>query len=781
MFMRDDDAEGPGRAVRYRAGIAERFGLADGWAFQALHEGGRCYGMSREELDRLYRDAALIINMHGGTLPLPEHVATDRLVFLGTDPVEVELEVHHGDRRAIEFLDQHVAHFTWGLNFGNPDSVLPWARPFSFIPSPPPVVLSFWRNDDSPDGQPFTTIGNWRQAYRDVTFQGQRFSWSKHEEFEKIIDLPSRVDSPLELALSSCEAEDRKLLEGNGWKVRPGLFVSEDLDRYSVYIVRSAGEISAAKEQNVHFRSGWFSERSAMYLAAGRPVVLQDTGFGNALPTGEGLFAFEGVEQAAEAIKEIEANPARHRKAARDIATEFLRHDVVLGDMLDHVGLPSRERVGQPRGTPAPAQLPRDLEIRPLSRRPLELPEPTIRRVLARPVPVVAARHGSPKVSVVIAALDNLACTRMTLESLLANSLDVALEAIVVDNGSSEKTRGYLEVLASRNRNVRVLRNVHNRGFAAACNQGLEEAQGDVLVLLNNDTLVPPKALAGILRHVEDPAIGLVGPTTNRCGGAAQIQTSYGTYGEMLAFAAARQDGLAGTAPTEIGVAEMFCAGMRREVYEQVGGLDERFELGMFEDDDYSRRVRLADHSVVCVQDVYVHHFGEASLGLLAADGRYGELFHANRRRFEEKWGVTWEAHERRRDPEYGALTVRLDSAVRQVVPEGSTILVVSKGDDAMLRFHGREAWHFPQLDDGMYAGHHPANDDEAISELERLRERGAEYLVLPATSLWWLDHYQGFARHLAGYRRLTEDPSIGVIYGLNERIARPEPVRAPA
>src|SRR3954452_56542 len=454
MFMRDDDDDGTERAVRYLAGIAERFGLADRWAFQALHEGGRCYGMSREELDRLYRDAALIINMHGGTLPLPEHVATDRLVFLGTDPVEVELEVHHGDRRAIEFLDQHAAHFTWGLTFGNPDSVLPWARPFSFIPSPPPVVLSFWRNDDSPDGQPFTTIGNWRQAYRDVTFQGQRFSWSKHEEFEKIIDLPSRVDSPLELALSSCEAEDRKLLEGNGWKVRPGLSISEDLDRYSVYIVRSAGEISAAKQQNVHFRSGWFSERSAMYLAAGRPVVLQDTGFGNALPTGEGLFAFNDVEEAAAAIKEIEADPARHRRAARDIATEFLRHDVVLGDMLDHLGLPSRERVGQPRGTPAPAQLPRDLEIRPLSRRPLELPESTIRRVLGRPVPAVPARHGSPSASVVVAVLDNLACTRMTLESLLANSLDVALEVIVVDNGSSEKTRGYLEVLASRNRNV---------------------------------------------------------------------------------------------------------------------------------------------------------------------------------------------------------------------------------------------------------------------------------------------------------------------------------------
>src|SRR5947208_1026022 len=119
---------GPEGAARYIAEGARRFGLEDRWAFQALHEGGRCLGMSAEELDRLYRDAAPIINMHGGTLPLPEHAATDRLVFLGTDPVELELEIHKQDRGTIDFLDQHVAYFTWGLNYGNPDCLLPWAR-----------------------------------------------------------------------------------------------------------------------------------------------------------------------------------------------------------------------------------------------------------------------------------------------------------------------------------------------------------------------------------------------------------------------------------------------------------------------------------------------------------------------------------------------------------------------------------------------------------------------------------------------------------------------------
>ena len=115
---------------RTSAGIAERFGLGDRWAFQALHEHGRCYGMSAEQLDRLYRDAALIVNMHGGTLPLPEHAATDRLVFLGHRPGRGRARASSGaTERALEFLDQHVAFFTWGLNFGNPDCGLPWARP----------------------------------------------------------------------------------------------------------------------------------------------------------------------------------------------------------------------------------------------------------------------------------------------------------------------------------------------------------------------------------------------------------------------------------------------------------------------------------------------------------------------------------------------------------------------------------------------------------------------------------------------------------------------------
>jgi len=780
MFMKGDNEDGTTKAVRYLASVMERFGLGDRWAFQALHEGGRCFGMSAERLEALYRNAALILNMHGGTLPLPEHAASQRLVFMGTDPGEVEIEIERGDARALEFLEQHHAFFTWGLSHGNPDSLLPWSSRFPFVPSPPPVILDLWESDREPDGAPFTTIGNWRQS-RPVERGGRTYSWSKHEEFVKILRLPSRVRYPLELALSTYDGYDRLLLAEHGWRVRPALEMSADMDSYRDYILGSAGELSAAKEQNVSFRSGWFSERSATYLAGGRPVVLQETGFSNALPTGEGLFAFNDIDEAASAIEAVCADPPRHRRAAREIAREYLAHDVVLGDLLAHVGLPARQRRRPASQSPASPQPPLDLSLEPRSRRPLELPEETVERATRRPVPAVAPPAARLEASVVIPVLDNLVCTRLTLESLLANTERPGYEVVVIDNGSAEPTRRYLQVLASRNRNVRVIRNDANHGFAAAANQGLAAAMTDQLVLLNNDTIVVPDWLARLTAHLADPEVALVGPITNRCGGPAQIPTTYRTYGELLSFARERTAAVHGDPLGEVPITELFCTALRRDVLEAVGPLDEQFELGMFEDDDYARRVRDLGYRVVCAEDVFVHHFGEASLGRLASEGRYGELFHANRSRFERKWGVEWKPHGRRFDREYETLKRRVRAAVSAHVPEGATVLVVSHGDDEFVGLEGRTAWHFPQLQDGRWAGRHPDNDDEAVAELERLRAQGATYLVLPTTSGWWLDHYEGFRRHLERYRCASEDAETAVIYELEERVTEPIPLRASA
>ena len=611
MFMSHKGDDGAtAKAAAYIARIAERFGLEGRWAFQALHENGRCYGMSAQQLDSLYRDAAMIINMHGGTLPLPEHAATDRLVFLGSDPVEVELEVQRNDRHALEFLDQHVAHFTWGLNYGNPDCKLPWARPYSFVPSPPPVVLEFWDNDVAPDGAPFTTIGNWRQDFRDVHFEGRKYRWSKHQQFMKILDLPIRARARIELALSSYEDHDRLLLAEHGWMVRPGMEISRDLDSYRSYIVGSAGEVSAAKEQNVQFRTGWFSERSVTYLAAGRPVIVQDTGFGAALPTGEGLLSFGDLAEATEAVAAVQADPERHRRAAREVAREYLSHEVVLGNMLDHLGLRPRARRRAPSTSPAPAQFPDAMPVDSGSRRPLEPDDAAAEYVVGRPVPTVPAAAAPPTASVVIPVGENLACTRLAVESVLSNTDEIPYEVIVVDDATAKPTREYLEVLAARNRHVRLVRNEQPRGYVAACNLGLAAATGDLLVLLSDHTIVLPRWLSDLDAHLDDRDIGLIVPATNRGSGDPHVRASYATYGEMLAFARRRREELAGNAPRDVNLTDLFCLGLRCDVLEAVRPFDERLQRGSFEE-DFARRAGEAGYRVTCASDVYAHRFGE--------------------------------------------------------------------------------------------------------------------------------------------------------------------------
>src|SRR5690348_3743504 len=174
----------------------------------------------------------------------------------------------------------------------------------------------------------------------------------------------------------------------------------------------------------------------------------------------------------------------------------------------------------------------------------------------------------------------------------------------------------------------------------------------------------------------------------------------------------------------------MFCVALQRSLYEQVGPLDERFGTGLLEDDDYSRRVRGAGRRLLCADDAFVHHFGEASFGKLLASGEYGRLLAENRARYEEKWRAPWEPYARRQSCAYRELVERMRRAVASVVPAGATVLVVSRGDDALLELPGRRARHFPGAPDGLYAGHHPADGAEAIALLESEHAAGAGYIA---------------------------------------------------
>ena len=421
------------------------------------------------------------------------------------------------------------------------------------------------------------------------------------------------------------------------------------------------------------------------------------------------------------------------------------------------------------------------LRLTPRSRRPLRLPEETVRAVLSSEVVRCGAESGaSPRATIVVVTFNQLVCTRLCLESLLATAAGASYEVVVVDNASTDGTPAYLASLAQRSPRVRLVLNARNRGFAAANNQGIALARGEVLVLLNNDTVVSSGWLAGLLAHLDDPSVGLVGPVTNRIGNEAEIEAEYDTYGELLELAERRAAEYRGES-FDIPTLCMYCVAMRRDVHARIGPLDERFEVGMLEDDDYSHRARLAGYRVVCAEDVFIHHFGGASFGELVPSGEYGRILRANKERFLQKWGVPWEPYSRRRNEGYERLSSRIAAIVATAVPPGASVLAVSRGDEALTRLQGRRGAHFPQAEDGAYAGHHPATSEAAIEHLEALRRRGADHLLFPSTAFWWLEHYADFRLHLdARYRRTWSDESC-VIYALGGVSAGRASLRAEA
>ncbi len=255
-----------------------------------------------------------------------------------------------------------------------------------------------------------------------------------------------------------------------------------------------------------------------------------------------------------------------------------------------------------------------------------------------------AIRAVFPQASIAVLTHDNLAFSRLCLESLLANTEYPNYELLVVDNASADGTPAYLRELAQRFPWVRPIFNDRNAGFGPANNQALAAATGEILVLLNNDTMLPRGWLTRLAQHLTDPTLGLIGPATNRTCNEAQIEAPYETYGDFLAFAQRRAidyDGLR----HEIRMPMMFCTAFRRDILDRVGPLDERFETGMFEDEDFALRVKAAGYQVAWAPDVYVHHAYHASIGKLLPSGRYTALFKANQQRFEEKWGICWERH----------------------------------------------------------------------------------------------------------------------------------------
>ncbi len=328
-----------GYAVRHVARSMARIGLGERWAFRLADREDACWGMSESALRELYRSCDALLNVVGATDLREDQLLAPLRVYVETDPVTAELRLARGDGHTAEAFANHHILASYGENYGAPDCGVP-LNGHEYVFTRQPVDLELWPMAFSARARQFTTIGNYRQDGDDVEWRGSVYHWSKHHEWERFIELPAKVSQDFELALMRCEPGDREQLLAAGWRLRSPFQMSLDaFGAYRRYIAASRGEFTVAKDQNVRLRSGWFSERAACYLASGKPVVTQDTGFSNVLPTGEGLFAVDDVEAAAAAIDEINADYHRHCQAARAIAVEHFEARAVAARLLSSVGL----------------------------------------------------------------------------------------------------------------------------------------------------------------------------------------------------------------------------------------------------------------------------------------------------------------------------------------------------------------------------------------------------------------------------------------------------------
>ena len=318
--------------VRYLADVMSDFGLNDRWAYRFPWQ-SQWFGLSDIMREDIVRSADVIINV-SGTLDRPEaYRQAKRLVYIDSDPVFTQVKLARGQADFAKLIDSHDVHFSFGERVSESTAVPTtghrWRR------TRQPIVLAEWRPSTSHSAR-FTTVMNWT-SYKPLVFRDQSYG-QKDVEFLRFMTLPRAV-APVELELAVNAGKTNRtpydLLARNGWRVSDPNVVCSDAEKYRAYIQESKAEWSVAKNGYVVGQAGWFSCRSACYLAAGKPVVTQETGFSEFLPVGRGLLSFSTPDQAAAAIKEVEGNYQAHATAARALAEGYFDSDLVLGRLLE--------------------------------------------------------------------------------------------------------------------------------------------------------------------------------------------------------------------------------------------------------------------------------------------------------------------------------------------------------------------------------------------------------------------------------------------------------------
>ena len=333
VLLLDRLAGPPDRGVAWVERVLGDAGLADAWSVDL--GGGVHAGVGRRRALDFVADADLLLNVMGFVEDEELLGAARRRVFLDTDPGFPQMWCDLG---LADVMIGHDAHVTIAERIGAEDCTVPTCGR-EWVTTPQPVVLDAWPVQPAGDGTRFTSVASWRGAYGPVTFDGRTYGLRVHE-MRRFAELPRLAGGTFELALDihPSDAGDAQLLRAGGWRLLDPHAVASTPADYRRYVQRSDAELMIAKGIYVGTRGGWLSERSLCYLASGRPVVAQDTGFGECHPTGDGLLAFSTLDEALAGVEAVRADPAGHSAAARELAREAFGSDRVLSRLLDRVG-----------------------------------------------------------------------------------------------------------------------------------------------------------------------------------------------------------------------------------------------------------------------------------------------------------------------------------------------------------------------------------------------------------------------------------------------------------
>ena len=328
-------------AARLLNRLSQEFGFKNRWGFCARYlPRNPSAGLPLAKIRELYRDADAILNICGAQEFNDDLLVSDRIVYIESDPGVEQIKIDKGEKSTADYLSRHHALFTFGENVGTRSFSVP-THGFKWLPTRQPIVTDLWKTNRTPSrAAVFTSVANWSTSgLKDITWRGEKYLWSKSSEFLRFISAPKKSGETFELATNIEDARTRTRFLRNGWRLHCPLQLSVDYWLYRNYIRRSKGEFTVAKDQYVRLNTGWFSDRSACYLAAGRPVIIQETGFTKIYGGEGGLLSFRSLGEIVDAVKIINSDYAKHSRAARALAREFFEAERVLKSILDHAGV----------------------------------------------------------------------------------------------------------------------------------------------------------------------------------------------------------------------------------------------------------------------------------------------------------------------------------------------------------------------------------------------------------------------------------------------------------